>query len=146
MIGSSAKHSRWLAWTPNRDGYELDMVDLEILERLLKTAAREERPVTYGQLLGYFGRKVTRITVSALCRDLGIVCRRVEEGGGPDLACLVVRKSDGMPGEGYFSSLRHDEGYDGPNIGPQAHKLVQERQRVAFAWAKSLSIENEPQY
>src|SRR4051794_10195326 len=61
------------------------MLDLDRLERVLVSAAVERRPVTYGQVLRYFGRKVTRITVGALCRDLGAVCRRVEAVGGPDL-------------------------------------------------------------
>ena len=52
------------------------MVDLDRLERVLIQAARERRPVTYGQILAFFERKVTRITVAALCRDLGEVCRR----------------------------------------------------------------------
>lgn len=111
------------------------MVDLDRLERALIAAAQARRAVTYGQLLALFERKVTRITVAALCRDLGRVCRRVEARGGPDLACLVVRKSDGLPGEGYFASLRQDEGYDGPSSGPAAVALIAGRQARAFAFA-----------
>jgi hypothetical protein len=111
------------------------MVDLDRLERALMAAALARRPVTYGQLLALFGRRVTRVTVAALCRDLGRVCRRVETRGGPDLACLVVRKSDGLPGEGYFTSLREEEGYDGPSRGPAAHALVAGRQARAYAFA-----------
>lgn len=110
------------------------MVDLERLEAVLVQAARERRPVTYGQLLGYFGRKVTRITVGALCRDLGLVCRRVEAQGGPDLAVLVVRKSDGLPGEGYFGSLRAEGLHEGPSTGPAAEALVRRRQEEVFAF------------
>lgn len=110
------------------------MVDLERLERVLIEAAREQRPVTYGQLLRYFERKVTRITVGALCRDLGHVCRRVEERGGPDLAVLVVRKSDGLPGEGYFSALRQEGSYDGPSTGPLAARTIAHRQAEVFSY------------
>ncbi len=110
------------------------MVDLERLERVLIQAARERRPVTYGQLLGYFERKVTRITVGALCRDLGLVCRRVEARGGPDLAVLVVRKSDGLPGEGYFTALRREGGYRGPSTGPLAARTIARRQAAVFAY------------
>jgi hypothetical protein len=109
------------------------MVDLDRLERVLIEAARERRPVTYGQLLAFFGRKVTRITVAALCRDLGRVCDRVEARGGPDMACLVVRKSDGLPGEGYFACLRQEAGYVGPSTGPEAERLLRQRQARAFA-------------
>lgn len=115
------------------------MVDLDRLERALIAAARARRPVTYGQLLALFERRVTRITVAALCRDLGQVCRRVEARGGPDLACLVVRKADGLPGEGYFASLRSEAGYDGPSTGAQATALVAGRQELAFAFAAGVA-------
>lgn len=110
------------------------MVDLEKLERVLVTAARERRPVTYGQLLAYFERRVTPVTVGALCRDLGAVCRRVEAKGGPDLAVLVVRKSDALPGEGYFTSLREAGAWDGPSIGAPAARLVAARQAATYAY------------
>jgi len=112
------------------------MVDLDRLERALLQAALERRSVTYGQLLGLFGRPVAPVLVAALCRDLGIVCRRVESKGGPDLACLVVRRSDGLPGEGYFASLRDDGLYAGPATGPEAVTLVRERQLAAFEYAQ----------
>jgi hypothetical protein len=108
------------------------VVDLDRLERVLIEAARQRRPVTYGQLLAFFGRRVTRVTVAALCRDLGRVCARIEARGGPDVACLVVRSSDGLPGEGYFASLREEDGYAGPSTGPEAVRLLRARQARAF--------------
>jgi hypothetical protein len=98
------------------------VVDLDRLERVLVGAAREGRPVTYGQLLAYFGRRVTRITVGALCRDLARVERRREGQGWPDLACLVVRRSDGLPGEGYFASLRAEGGDDDDDPAGEAER------------------------
>lgn len=121
------------------------MVDLDRLERALVAAAREGRPATYGQLLAYFDRKVTRITVGALCRDLARVGRRREGQGWPDLACLVVRRSDGLPGEGYFASLRAEGSYDGPTTGPPAEALVRERQARARAWALGLPEDTPPE-
>ena len=113
------------------------MVDIDRLERVLLQAAAEGHALTYGQLLTFFGFRVTPIRVSALCRDLGVACRRVEARGGPDLACLGVRKGDGLPGEGYFTSLRADGRYDGPATGPRAASFVRERQDAAFAYAKA---------
>jgi len=112
------------------------VVDLDRLERVLIQAALETRPVTYGQVLGYFGWKVTRVTVGALCRDLGKIELRRRDERWPDLACLVVRKSDGLPGEGYFASLRAEGNYDGPSTGPAALTLVKARQARAHVWAK----------
>jgi hypothetical protein len=111
------------------------VVDLDRLERALIRAALERRPVTYGQLLAFFGWKVTRVTVGALCRDLGRVEERRAGQGWPDLACLVVRRSDGLPGEGYFNSLRREHGCAGPRVGPAAEAFVRSRQERAYAWA-----------
>lgn len=113
------------------------MVDLDRLERVLIQAALEERPVTYGQVLAFFGWKVTQITVGALCRDLGRIDERRAGEGWPDLACLVVRKSDGLPGEGYFTSIRDSGAYAGPSIGPPAVAFIRARQSRATHWARS---------
>jgi hypothetical protein len=112
------------------------LVDLDRLERVLIQAALERRPLTYGQLLAYFGWKVTRITVSALCRDLGKLKERRAPEGRPELACLVVRRSDGLPGEGYFASLRREGAYAGPSVGPTAEAFLRARQARACDWAE----------
>ena len=111
------------------------MVDLELLETRLLVAARVGEPVTYGALLAFFERRVTPITVRALCRDLGLVCARIEERGGPDLACLVVRASDGLPGAGYFQSLREAGRYAGPDTGEEAMRFVATEQARAKEYA-----------
>lgn len=111
------------------------MVDLDRLERVLIATALERRPVTYGTLLAYFGRRTTPITVGALCRDLGRLARRRAGEDRPDLACLVVRRSDGLPGGGYFASLRAEGAYDGPDTGPAAEASLRVRQAAAYAWA-----------
>ena len=119
------------------------MVDLDRLERVLVRAARERRPLTYGQLLAYFGLRVGRVTVGGLCRDLGRVERRRAAEGWPDLACLVVRKADGLPGEGYFASLRAEGVYAGPSEGPEAVTALRARQERAFAWAAATGVGEE---
>lgn len=111
------------------------MVDPEALEALLMRAARQRRAMTYGDVLAFFERRVTPINVRALCRDLGVVDERLSAQGAPELACLVVRKSDGMPGEGYFASCRREGAYDGPDEGPEAAAFLRRRQATAFAWA-----------
>jgi hypothetical protein len=111
------------------------VVDLDLLERLLIRAALDGRAVTYGEVLAFFERRVTRITVAALCKDLGRVDDRRAAEGWPDLACLVVRKADGLPGEGYFTALRQAGAYAGPNVGEPAHAFVAGRQARARAWA-----------
>lgn len=110
------------------------MVEIDKLKAVLERAARDGRPLTYGQILAFFGRKVTRVSVGALCRDLGHACRAVTGKGGPDLAVLVVRKADGLPGAGYFAALRKDGLYEGEDTGVAAAAFVAERQREVFAW------------
>lgn len=115
------------------------MVDLDRFERILIQAARERRPVTYGQVLALFERRVTPITVSALCVDLGRIARRRAGEGWPDLACLVVRRADGLPGQGYFEDLRREGAYAGPNEGEAARAFVAGRQAAAWRWAAALT-------
>lgn len=112
------------------------MVDLHLLELRLLEAALAGRALTYGSLLAFFERRVTPVTVAALCRDLGRVGERIEAEGGPDLACLVVRSSDGLPGAGYFKSLREAGAYAGPDTGPAAERYVRRAQRRAQAYAR----------
>lgn len=111
------------------------MVDLDLLERLLIRAALDGRALTYGEVLAFFERRLTRITVSALCKDLGRIDERRAAEGWPELACLVVRKADGLPGEGYFQSLREEGAYAGPSVGEAARAFVAGRQARAGRWA-----------
>ncbi len=80
------------------------MLDADALERVLIRTAREGRTVSYRQLLALAGRRVGPNNVRALVRVLAEVCRRTEARGEPDLACLVVRERDGLPGDGWFSA------------------------------------------
>ena len=120
------------------------MVDLDLLERLLIRAALEGRALTYGEVLAFFERRLTRITVSALCKDLGRIEERRAGEGWPDLACLVVRKADGLPGEGYFRSMREAGAYAGPSVGEAAHAFVTGRQARAKRWATGLAAGDGP--
>lgn len=112
------------------------MVDIDCLEALLIAAARERRSLTYGEVLAHFSLRITPRRVYALCRDLGAVCERNRARGEPELAVLVVRKSDRLPGEGFFHSLWRDGTYDGPAMGPVAEAFIRrETERVFAHWA-----------
>ena len=107
------------------------MIDLARLERVLVQAAREGHAVTYGSVLYLFGLKVGSGTVGHLCRLLGTIDRERALRGEPELACLVVKQSDGEPGVGYFAI--------GDPIGEESRRrLVRERQERAYAWARTL--------
>jgi hypothetical protein len=112
------------------------MVDVDRLEALLIAAARARRSLTYAEVLAQFGLKITPRRVFGLCRDLGTVCERNRARGEPELAVLVVRKSDRLPGEGFFHGLWRDGAYDGPATGPEAEAFIRrETGRVFAHWS-----------
>jgi hypothetical protein len=116
------------------------LVDTGRLEALLIEAARAQRSVTYAEVLAHFGIRITPRRVYALCRDLGTVCERNRARGEPELAVLVVRKSDRLPGEGFFHGAWRDGSYDGPATGPAARAYIDALSAAVFAfWAEPAS-------
>lgn len=107
---------------------------MDELERLLVGAARTGRTLTYAEVLRHFDQAVAPRRVYALCRDLGEVCRRNRQRGEPELAVLVVRKSDRLPGAGFFRSVWQDGTYDGPESGFPAQAFIREQQDLVFAF------------
>ncbi|HEX6114939.1 MAG TPA: hypothetical protein VFZ10_21775 [Geminicoccaceae bacterium] len=117
-------------------GNRARLVDVDELEKLLIAAAQARRSLSYAEVLAHFGIRITPRRVFALCRDLGAVCERNRARGEPELAVLVVRKSDRLPGEGFFHSLWRDGAYDGPATGPVAATFIRrETERVFAHWA-----------
>jgi hypothetical protein len=115
---------------------EANLVDIDRLEALLIEAAGERRSLTYAEVLASFGIRIAPRRVYALCRDLGEVCARNRARGEPELAVLVVRKTDRLPGEGFFHSAWRDGAYDGPATGPEARAYIQRLTEDVFAyWA-----------
>ena len=113
------------------------LVDLDRLEALLIEAARARRSITYAEVLAQFGIKITPRRVYGLCRDLGAVCERNRARGEPELAVLVVRKSDRLPGDGFFHGAWRDGSYEGPATGPAARVYIDRLTRAVFAfWAE----------
>jgi hypothetical protein len=118
------------------EGGKASLVDIGRLEALLIEAARTRCSLTYAEVLASFGMRIAPRRVYALCRDLGQVCERNRARGEPELAVLVVRKSDRLPGEGFFHSLWRDGAYDGPATGAAAEAYIRALTEEAFAfWA-----------
>ena len=115
------------------------IADAERVRALLIDAAREGRAVSYSELLGQLGHLFTRPKMRALCKTLDAIDKAAIAAGEPELAVLVVRESDGLPGQGWWAGARAFVlGYDGPWTGPQAMKLVREQQQIAFEyWGKN---------
>lgn len=103
------------------------------VRRLLIESAAERRPITYSELLAALGHGFSRPKMRSLCKVLAVVDDEAAELGEPELAVLVVRQSDGLPGQGWWiggGAILH--GHDGPWTGPEAKALVERLQRQAF--------------
>jgi hypothetical protein len=112
--------------------------DAPRIRSILTQAAREGRVVSYSQLLGELGFRFTRPKMRAICRTLARVDELCAADGEPDLAVLVVRESDGLPGQGWWvGGTALLLGYDGPWEGASAARFIREQQEAVFAfWAE----------
>lgn len=106
------------------------MLTADELEQVLIQTAKGKETVTYRRLLALGGRRVGPNNVRALMRVLSEVCRRLEARDEPDLACLVVRESDGLPGEGYFAA----EAERGKELMGSRRARVEKAQAAAYAF------------
>lgn len=107
--------------------------DVAAVRRKLIAAARAGEAVSYAGLLGALGHRFTRPLMRALCKTLDAIDEAGAAAGEPELAVLVVRESDRLPGQGWWVSNRPEMlAYDGPWTGPEAVPFVRARQRQAF--------------
>lgn len=100
----------------------------------LIAAARAGESLTYAELLERLGHRFSRPLMRRLCVLLGEVDAGRAARGEPELAVLVVRQSDRLPGQGWWIGAARDLGYAGPWEGPAARRFVAQRQRATFAW------------
>lgn len=105
----------------------------------LAAAARAGIALTYGELLEQLGYRFSRPKMRALCAILGAVDEAGAARGEPELAVLVVRQSDGLPGQGWWVGCARDRGYAGPWQGPEAAHFIRAVQGETFAWHQSRS-------
>jgi len=111
------------------------LADPAEVRRLLIESAAAGEAITYSELLNALGHQFTRPKMRAVCKVLTVIDDDAAERGEPELAVLVVRQSDGLPGQGWWvggGPMLH--GYDGLWTGPEALKLVKKLQRQAFAY------------
>jgi hypothetical protein len=114
------------------------IADVPRVRALLVEAARAGESISYSHLLAQLGHRFTRPKMRAVCKTLDLIDEAAIAAGEPELAVLVVRESDGLPGQGWWGGARAFVlGYDGPWTGPLAMKLVREQQRVAFDYWRS---------
>lgn len=111
----------------------------------LIAAAKAGTALSYGELLEHLGYAFSRPKMRQLCVILGDVDREAEERGEPEFAVLVVRQSDGLPGQGWWVSgggRRH--GYDGQWEGPEAARFIARLQAETFVFWQSRNETGAP--
>jgi hypothetical protein len=120
------------------------LADPEEVRQHLVAAARAGVALSYGELLEHLGYRFSRPKMRALCAMLGEIDRDAEARGEPELAVLVVRQSDGLPGQGWWigraRQVSAQEGagdYVGPWEGPEAKGFVARVQAETFAFWQS---------
>lgn len=109
------------------------MFDPDDIRGMLISAAQQRMALTYSQVLGALGHRFTRPLMRQLCKVLDAIDEDGRAAGEPGLAVLVVRQSDGLPGQGWFvarTALYDDLPLDWE--GAEARRYVAARQAEAF--------------
>jgi hypothetical protein len=114
------------------------LADPEEVRLHLVAAARAGVALSYGELLGRLGYPFSRPKMRALCKILGTIDEASALRGEPELAVLVVRQSDGLPGQGWWvAGGARSWGYEGAWEGPDARRFVERVQSESFAFWQS---------
>ncbi|HST35618.1 MAG TPA: ribose-phosphate pyrophosphokinase [Allosphingosinicella sp.] len=101
-------------------------------------AAKAGTALTYAEVLERLGYHFSRPKMRQLCAVLGDVDREAEARDEPELAVLVVRQSDGIPGQGWWvAGGARSRGYEGPWEGPEAARFIRAVQGETFAYWQS---------
>lgn len=113
-------------------------LDPDTVAAVLRGAAARGAAVTYAEVLNVLGFAFSRPKMRALCVALDDLDAAERGAGRVPLAVLVVRQSDGLPGQGWW--LNRDD-YNGLFTGPQAAAYVAARQQEAFAeWVQGSAL------
>jgi hypothetical protein len=119
------------------DPPETPISDVAAVRRLLIGAAKAGKPMSYAGLLDALGHRFTRPKMRALCRTLDAVDTEAIAAGEPELAVLVVREADRLPGQGWWVGKVREMGYEGLWTGEQAQTFVRKQQKRVFDyWRK----------
>jgi hypothetical protein len=112
------------------------LADPAEVRAILVASAQAGQAISYSEMLALLGHDFTRPKMRALCTVLSFVDDEAHERGEPELAVLVVRQSDGLPGQGWWVGGAKKHGYKGLWEGPDAAKLIRKIQKRAFDyWA-----------
>ena len=113
-------------------GIAAAIADVARVRAILLDAARAGEAVSYSDVLNQLGTRFTRPQMRAFCQTLGAIDRAGAAAGEPQLAVLVVRESDRLPGQGWWTEYAHMTGYEGPWLGAEAARIVTKLQQRVF--------------
>jgi hypothetical protein len=113
------------------------LADPREVRAILIASAKAGQAISYSEVLALLGHDFTRPKMRALCKVLTLIDDEAEERGEPELAVLVVRQSDGLPGQGWWVGGAKKHGHTGLWEGPGAMKLVRRIQQQAFEFWQS---------
>ena len=113
------------------------LADPAEVRAILIASAQAGQSITYSEVLALLGHQFSRPKMRQLCKVLTFVDDETAEHGEPELAVLVVRQSDRLPGQGWWIGGAKKHGYNGLWQGPKAAKLTRKVQGQAFDyWEK----------
>lgn len=111
----------------------MSLHDPEEVRAHLIAAAAAGHALSYSELLEHLGYGFSRPKMRQLCKTLGAVDEEAAMRGEPELAVLVVRQSDGLPGQGWWvAGGGSAHGYEGPWEGLKAARFIRELQQKTF--------------
>lgn len=114
------------------------LADPQEVRAHLIAAARAGVALTYSELLGRLGFPFSRPKMRALCTILTAIDEDARARGEAELAVLVVRQSDRIPGQGWWVGGGYRaRGYLGPWEGPAALRFIASVQAETFAFWQS---------
>ena len=108
------------------------LADPQEVRAILLAAARAGEPISYAEVLALLGHHFSRPKMRQLCKVLAHVDEDAAGRGEPELAVLVVRQSDGLPGQGWWIEGAKAHGYDGLWEGPEAQRLIRRLHAATF--------------
>jgi hypothetical protein len=112
-----------------KSGDKPALFNVDEVEELMQGAARAGNALSYSDALMALGYRFSRPKMRALCVVLDAVDQRAAARGEPELAVLVVRESDKLPGQGWWVGR---PGYVGEWTGPAAFRHISALQQAAF--------------
>jgi hypothetical protein len=107
--------------------------DVDHIEAMLQASARAGESMSYSEVLNLLGMGFTRPKMRALCKILDLIDRRAAAAGEPELAVLVVREGDRLPGQGWWVGRTT---YHGSWTGANARAYIDAVQNRAFEYWK----------